>query len=367
MRKSGPLAGIRIVEFGGIGPGPYCGMLLADLGADVLLIDRPGGAYAAYGFDPRRDFMQRGKSWITLDLKQPEDLETALALIGRADAVIESSRPGVAERRGFGPADCLARNPALVYGRVTGWGQDGPYAQMAGHDINYIAISGVLDICGRPGEPPAIPHNFVGDMGGGGLLLAFGIVSAILEARQSGQGQVVDAAMIEGAASQLSGLLTLRAMGQFDDRRGHNSSCGAAPFYETYRTADDKYIAVGCIEPQFYAAFRQGAGLDDPAFDAQWDEDRWPAMKAGIAARIVEKTRAEWMAIFDADACVAPVMGIGEAASHPQNAARKVFMEPDGMLQPAPVPRFSRTPGAVSAPPTPGADTGEILRKWGVS
>lgn len=366
--RSGPLTGIKVVEFAGLGPGPFCGMLLADLGAEVVQIDRPGGAMAAFSAaDPQRNILNRGKRSVILDLKQPEDRETALKLADRADAVIEANRAGVAERLGIGPDVCLARNPKLVYGRVTGWGQTGPLAEWAGHDINYIALAGALHMCGRTGERPAIPQNFVADMGGGGLYLAFGMVAALLEARQSGQGQVVDAAMIEGVALQLSVVLTLRAFGQFDDRRGTGFIGGGAHFYEVYETKDGEHIAVGAIEPQFYRTFLREAGLVDPAFNAQWDRARWPALKEKVAARMRERTREDWMQTFSSEACVAPVLAPSEAEQHPQMAARGVFMRDGEVLQPAPGPRFSRTPGAVCAPPPrPGADTADVLRDWGV-
>lgn len=367
--RKGPLTGLRIVEFAGLGPGPFCGMLLADLGAEVVQIDRPEGALAAYNVaDQRRNFLNRGKRSVVLDLKRPDEREIALGLVERADAVIEANRAGVAERLGIGPEVCLARNPRLVYGRVTGWGQTGPLADRAGHDINYIALAGALHVCGREGEKPAIPQNFVADMGGGGLYLAFGMTAALLEARQSGRGQVVDAAMIEGTALQLSILLTLRAFGQFDDRRGGSFIGGGAPFYEVYETKDGAYLAVGAIEPAFYRAFLRDAGLDDPAFDAQWDRARWPALRAAVAARLRERTRDDWMERFGSESCVAPVLGLSEVEQHPHMAARGVFMRDGEVLQPAPGPRFSRTPGAVSTPPPrPGADWEAVLRDWGVA
>jgi len=358
----GPLKGLTIVEFAGIGPGPYCGMLLADLGAEVIQIDRPSGATGAYGLDPTRDILNRGRRSVVLDLKNPGDVEKALKLVETADAVIEANRPGVAERLGFGPETCLARNPRLVYGRVTGWGQTGPLAQAPGHDINYIALAGALHILGREGERPAIPANFVGDMGGGGLLLAFGIACAIIEAKTSGKGQVVDAAMIEGAASQLSATLTMRAMGRFSETRGTNFSDGGAHFYEVYETADHKYLAVGCIEPAFYKAFCADAGFEDPEFAKQMDSRAWPSLKEKTAARLATKTRDEWLEIFSAAACVSPVLSLSELEANPHLAERGTYFNDNGVLQPAPVPKFSRTPGAVSSPPRPlGADTEEVL------
>jgi alpha-methylacyl-CoA racemase len=290
-----------------------------------------------------------------------------LKIIDRADALIEGNRPGVCERLGIGPDVCLKRNPRLVYGRVTGWGQTGPMADRAGHDINYIALAGALYICGREGEHPAIPQNYVGDMAGGGLLLAFGVVCAMLEASRSGKGQIIDAAMIDGAASQISALLMMRAMGRFSDERGTNMGDGGAHFYEVYKTADGKYLAVGAIEPAFYSAFRQDAGLDDPAFDAQMDRTRWPALKKMVAARIATKTRDEWTQIFSKEACVAPVLSLSEVQDDPHLRARKVYLE-DDPLQPAPIPKFSRTPGGVAcSPPAPGQDADSVLMEWDIA
>ena len=369
MRKrSGPLAGLKVIEFAGLGPGPFCGMLLADLGAEVVQIDRPGGAMAAFAVsDHRRNILNRGKRSVVLDLKKSEELEIALKLVDRADGVIEANRAGVAERLGIGPDVCLARNPRLVYGRVTGWGQTGPLADWAGHDINYIALAGALHVCGREGETPAIPQNFVADMGGGGLYLAFGMLAALLEARQSGKGQVVDAAMIEGVALQLSAVLALRAFGAIDDRRGTGPIGGGAHFYEVYETKDGQHLAVGAIEPQFYRTFLKEAGLDDPIFEAQWDRARWPMLKEQVAARLKERTRDDWVATFSSEACVAPVLSLAEVDQHPHMAARGVFFHDGEVMQPAPGPRFSRTPGAVSAPPSrPGEDTQDVLRDWGI-
>lgn len=364
-RYQGPLKGLRIVELAGIGPGPYCGMLLSDLGAEVVQVDRPGGAAAAYGLDPSRDILNRGRRSIVLDLRNPESRDELLALVDRADGLIEANRPGVAERLGIGPELCLARNPRLVYGRVTGWGQTGPMADRVGHDINYIALAGALALCGRPGEPPVIPQNLVGDMAGGGLLLAFGMVSALLEATRSGKGQIVDAAMIDGVASLLAAMLTMRAQGRFDGEPGTHFGDGGAHFYQTYRTADGKYLSVGAIEPAFYAAFRDGAGLTDSEFDAQFDESRWPDLKQKVARRIAEKTRDEWMERFSPDACVAPVLTLAEVEHHPHNAARANFLRDGDVLQPAPVPRFSRTPGAIASRPNEHrTDAATVLRDW---
>lgn len=366
--RQGPLTGLKLVEFAGLGPGPFCGMLLADLGAEVVQIDRPGSSTKHYGFDPARNLLHRGRRSIVLDLKQPGDVEKALRLIEQADAVIEANRPGVAEKLGVGPGVCLGRNPRLVYGRITGWGQAGPRAQDAGHDINYIALSGALHTIGPAGEPPAIPNNFVGDMGGGGLFLAFGILAAVIEARQSGRGQVVDAAMVDGAALQLMGSLTLLANGQFTDRRGTQMADGGSHFYQVYRTRDGGFYSVGAIEPQFHAALRAGLGFaDDPDFDRQMDPAMWPVLKARMAARFAEKTRAEWDAILPGDACAAPVLTTAEIAADPHLAARGTYVAPEGVLQAAPGPRFSRTPGAIAnPPPQPGADTASVFNDWGI-
>jgi alpha-methylacyl-CoA racemase len=368
LNHQGPLSGLKIVELAGIGPGPYCGMLLADLGAEVIQIDRPGGATAQYGIDATKDILNRGKRSVILDLKDPNGLQTALALIAKADALIESNRPGVAEKLGLGPDVCLARNPRLVYGRITGWGQTGPMAKWAGHDIDYIALSGALYACGNGDHPPAIPGNFVGDMGGGGIFVAFGITSALIHAQRTGKGQVVDAAMIEGAASQMAGMMTMKAIGRYDDRRGTHMSDGGSHFYNVYTCKDGKYVAVGCIEPQFYASFRKGAALTDPEFDAQMDAARWPSLKQKVASRIAEKTRDEWMRIFDSEACVAPILAPSEVEHHPHMAERQAYIRIDDVLQPAPGPKFSLTPGAVArAPVNRGADTEAVLKEWGIA
>ena len=364
----GPLKGVRVVELAGLGPGPFCGMLLSDLGADVIRIDRKSGGGAPIAMDPTKDVLSRGRRSIALDLKNPETIEVVLGLVAKADMLIEGFRPGVTERMGLGPDVCLARNPRLVYGRMTGWGQSGPLAQTAGHDINYIALSGALGLIGRAGERPLPPLNLVGDMGGGGLLLAFGLVCALVEARGSGQGQVVDAAMIDGAATQLSGILSMRAMGYWRDQRGTNLGDTGAHFYEVYETADGGHMAVGAIEPQFYAALAKGAQLDPDIFGRQMDGRRWPEMKERLAEVFRTKTRAEWEAIFDGtDACVTPVLSLDEAAAHPHMRARQVYLE-DGPLQAAPAPRFSRTPGAIAGPPpAPGQHSREVLGDWGVA
>jgi len=367
--RNGPLAGLKVVEFAGLGPGPFCGMLLSDLGAEVVQIERPGGATRHYGFDPMRNLLNRGRRSVVLDLKREEGVETALRLVERADAVIEAHRPGVAEKLGIGPEACLSRNPRLVYGRVTGWGQDGPRARDAGHDINYIALAGALHTIGPADGPPAIPNNFVDDMGGGGLFLAFGILAAIHEAQRSGMGQVVDAAMVDGAALQLMGSLTLLANGQFSDHRGTQMADGGSHFYQVYRTKDGGFYTVGAIEPQFHAALRDALGFgSDPDFDRQMDPAAWPVLKAKMAARFAERTRAEWDTILPADACAAPVLATAEIRDDPHLAARGTYVSPGGTLQAAPGPRFSRTPGGIANPPRePGADTQAVFEDWGIT
>jgi alpha-methylacyl-CoA racemase len=363
----GPLHGVKIVELAGLGPAPFCGMLLADMGADVIRIDRKSGGGAPIAIDPKLDVLNRGRRSVAMDLKKPEAIEALLSLVEKADIFIEGFRPGVTERMGVGPDACLARNPRLVYGRMTGWGQTGPLAQTAGHDINYIAISGALGLIGRKGENPLPPSNLVGDMGGGGLFLAFGLMCALLEARTSGQGQVVDAAMIEGAALQMSSTFAMRAMGHHRDQRGANLGDTGAHFYEVYETSDGGYMAVGAIEPQFYAALCKGAELDPAVFGKQMNPKGWDALKLELAKIFKTKTRAEWEAIFTGtEACVSPVLSLSEVKDYPHNQARGVFIDNDGVLQAAPGPRMSRTPGAISRPPpTPGQHTREAMRDWG--
>ena len=362
----GPLTGVRIIELAGIGPAPFCGMLLADLGADVLRIDRKSGGARSIEIDPAADIMNRGRRSIAMDLKHPAAIAALLELVETADVLIEGFRPGVTERMGVGPEACLARNKRLVYGRMTGWGQTGPLAQSAGHDINYLSLSGALHMIGRRGEKPVPPLNLVGDMGGGGLYLAFGVMCALFEAQRSGLGQVVDAAMVEGAALQMAAILTMRAMGHWRDERGANLTDSGAHFYEVYETSDGGYMAVGAIEPQFYALLVQGAGLDAERFTRQMDASGWDDLKRELGDIFKTKTRAEWERIFDGtDACVTPVLAAGELAAHPHNRARGVYLD-DGILQPAPGPRFSRTPGAIRRPPPlPGQHTDEALADWG--
>jgi alpha-methylacyl-CoA racemase len=375
--RSGPLSGIKIIELAGIGPAPFTCMMLADAGAQVLRLERaPAGAveageeFAKSGAGSYWDLLNRSRSSVGIDLKNPDALELVLGLVEQADGLIEGFRPGVAERLGVGPDTCFARNKRLVYGRMTGWGQDGPMASMAGHDIDYIAIGGALWSIGRADSAPVPPLNLVGDFGGGGLLLAFGMVAALLEAARSGEGQVVDAAMVDGAASLMTMIHAFHRHGLWNDERGANMLDTGAPFYEVYETADDKWMAVGGIETQFYAELIRGLGLEgDPSFPPQMSRDQWPAMKARFAETFKSKTRDEWSAIFDGtDACVVPVLSPWEAHLHPHNVARSTFVEVNGTVQPAPAPRFSRTPSAISKPPSPpGADTISALVEWGVS
>jgi alpha-methylacyl-CoA racemase len=357
----GPLSGVKIVEFAGIGPGPFCGMLLSDLGADVVRIDRKGG-----GRGSKFDVTARGRRSVALDLKTPEAVEACLTLMERADAAFEGFRPGVMERLGLGPEVALKRNPKLVYGRMTGWGQFGPLAQAAGHDINYIAITGALAAIGLD-DKPIPPLNLVGDFGGGALYLAFGLLAGIISARTTGQGQVVDCAMTDGAASLMSMFYGMLASGAWCEGREGNLLDGGAHFYGNYKCKDDQWVSLGSIEPQFYALLLEKAGLDDPQFKLQMSREDWPALKEKLTAVIKTKTRDEWTALMEGtDVCFGPVMGLKEAASHPHNAARETFVTIDGVVQPAPAPRFSATPGAIQAPPPAiGADNEAALADWG--
>jgi alpha-methylacyl-CoA racemase len=363
---SGPLTGVKIVEIAGIGPGPFGALMLADMGAEVVRVDRATSVRDQAPDAPAWDLLNRGRRSIAVDLKSAEGVETVLRLADQADGLIEGFRPGVAERLGIGPDVCLARNERLVYGRMTGFGQDGPYASMAGHDINYIALAGALHPIGRRGEAPVPPLNLVGDFGGGGMLLAFGMVCGILEARSSGRGQVIDAAMVDGAAVLTTMLYAFRSIGAWTDERGTNVLDTGSHFYDVYRCADGEYISLGSIEPQFYAEMCEKLGLD-PADTPQGDKSRWPELKERVAAVVATRTRAEWCAVLDgSDVCFAPVLSLAEAHEHPHNAHRGTFTDVAGVVQPAPAPRFSRTPGAVSRPPShPGQHTDEILGDWG--
>ena len=363
----GALDGVRVIELAGIGPGPFCGMMLAEQGAEVIQVDR---AAAVRGGDPARppgNVNGRGRRSIGVDLKSPEGVETVLRLVEGAGMVFEGFRPGVAERLGVGPDDCLARNPAIVYGRMTGWGQDGPYSSMAGHDINYIALAGVLAHIGRSDSGPVPPMNLVGDFGGGGMYLAYGMVCALLEARNSGKGQVVDAAMVDGAASLMSFIHGMLASGFHSPERGTNLLDTGAHFYDVYECADGGWISLGSIEPQFYAELLDKLGLDAERFGKQNDRDLWPELSAEIAAVVRMKTRDEWDAILEgSDVCYAPVLTVDEAIRHPHNVARGTFIDVGGITQPGPAPRLSRTPGEVRRPPAhAGQHTDEVLSEAG--
>ncbi|OYD66677.1 CaiB/BaiF CoA transferase family protein [Rhodococcus sp. OK302] len=362
---SGPLAGLRIVELGGIGPGPFCGMLLADQGADVIRIDRRSDA----GTQSGHPVLHRNRRSVALDLKDPQDVEAVLRIIETADAVIEGFRPGVTERLGLGPETCLARNPKLVYGRMTGWGQDGPLAQEPGHDLNYIALTGALAAMGIEGEVPPVPLNLVGDMGGGGMLLALGLTTAMLRAQIDGRGQVVDAAMTDGTAVQLALIHGLVVRDRWVDKRASNMFDGGAPFYRNYRCADGGFMAVGCVEPQFYAATLRVLGLtEDPLFAQQHNRDAWPAMADRLAEIFATHSRQEWDAAFDLQgACVSPVLNFEEAAAHPHNVSRATFGTfGDGFVQPNPAPRYSETPAATPRPaPLIGEHTDQVLAEIG--
>jgi len=362
----GPLEGIKIIEVAGIGPGPFCGMMLADMGAEVIRVDRVGGGLG--GAIPN-DVMNRNRRSVAVNLKSPEGAETVLKLCEHADAIFEGFRPGVAERLGIGPDECLKRNPKIVYGRMTGWGQDGPMAQAAGHDINYISLSGALHAIGREGEKPVPPLNLVGDFGGGGMYLAFGMVCALLEAQKSGKGQVVDAAMVDGSASLMSMFFTFKNMGMFNEERGTNMLDGATHFYDTYETKDGKWISLGSIEPQFYKLLIEKANLDAKQFAPQMVVDKWPELKTELTEVFLSKTRDEWCDIMEGtDVCFAPVLSINEAVDHPHNKARETFVEVNGVAQPAPAPRFSRTkPEIRNSARLAGQDTQEVLSSWGFS
>lgn len=357
----GPLQGVRVVQIASMAPAPFGCMMLSDLGAEVLTVERP---VESAGITSPRGVFDRGQRSIEVDLKDPAGAETLLRLIEPADVLIEGFRPGATERLGIGPKDCHERNPKLIYGRMTGWGQEGPLAQRAGHDINYIALAGALEPMGRPGEPPAPPLNLIGDFAGGGLLLAMGIVSALFERERSGQGQVVDSAMVDGAGLLTSFIHGMHANGLWQEERGTNLFDGTAAFYDTYETADGKYVAVGCLEPHLYAELRDKLGLSGVELPAQFDLDAAPQLKQRIGAVFKSRTRDEWAEVFaDSDACVTPVLSPWEAHHHEHHVARGSFVEVDGVRQPAPAPRFSRTPG--SSPVPSSDDAAELLQKWG--
>ena len=365
----GPLNGIKILEIAGIGPGPFAAMMLADMGADIIRVDRAQSVMGGDPAAPPADVLNRGRRSVAVDLKNPDGVETLLTLVESADALIAGFRPGVAERLGFGPEVCLERNPALVFGRMTGWGQTGPYAQAAGHDINYIALAGALEPIGRAGQKPLPPLNLVGDFGGGGMLLAFGVVCALLEAKSSGEGQVVDAAMVDGAAVLMTMFHAFSAMGIWEPERGTNLLDTGAHFYEVYETSDAKYVSIGSIEPQFYAELLRLTGLaDDESMPRQMDRSAWPDLKERFEALFKTKTRDEWCEIMEhTDVCFAPVLSIAEAPHHPHNVERGTFVERNGVVQPAPAPRFSRTAPEIQRPPSfAGQHTDEALADWGV-
>ncbi len=365
----GVLSGYKIIEFAGIGPAPMCAMLLSDMGAEVLRIDRAEDANLGIPTDSKYSVLNRGRRSVAVDLKRKEGTAVALKLIERADALIEGFRPGVMERLGLGPEQCLARNPRLVYGRMTGWGQEGPLAQAAGHDINYIALIGALHSIGRKGEAPVPPLNLVGDFGGGGVYLALGVVAGLLEAQKSGKGQVIDVAMIDGAASLMAAIYGLRAAGVWSDQRGENILDTGAHYYNVYETRDGKYVAIGSIEPKFYAELLRLTGLESERLPRQNDRSTWPALQERLVAIFRTKTRDEWCRLMEgSEVCFAPVLSMQEAPSHSHNRERGTFVECEGVVQPAPAPRFSRTPSTIQRPPArPGEHTEEALREWGFS
>jgi alpha-methylacyl-CoA racemase len=363
---------LRVIEMVGIGPCPFAAMMLADMGAEVIRIDRKPDPDAPNPYPmlgTKFDVMARGRRSLALDLKDPRARQLLLDLVAKADVLVEGFRPGVMERLGLGPDACLDRNPRLVYGRVTGWGQSGPLSRAAGHDLNYVALSGMLHAMGRADSPPAPPLNLVGDFGGGAMMLAFGVVCAVLEAKNSGKGQVVDAAMTDGAALLGAMMYGLRAFGSWSDEREANLLDGGAPFYDCYACADGKMISIGAIEPQFYAQLLELAGAEDPQFRKQWRQADWPELKRKFTALFATRTRDDWCALLEGtDVCFAPVLDMAEAPHHPHNAARATFVERDGVTQPAPAPRFSRTPADIGSPPsTPGQDSARVLADWGWS
>jgi alpha-methylacyl-CoA racemase len=368
----GPLTGLKVIEVAGIGPAPFAAMMLSDMGADVIRVDRSANALGGDPDNPPADVFNRGRRSLALDLKSAGGVATLLDLVAQADALVEGFRPGVAERLGFGPDVCLQRNPRLVFGRMTGWGQDGPYAPTAGHDINYIALAGVLEHLGRAGQKPTPPINLVGDFGGGGMLLAFGVVCGLLEAQRSGQGQVVDAAMVDGSASLMTMMWAMKAMGIWSDERGTNMLDTAAHFYDTYECSDGRFVSIGSIEPQFYAQLLEHTGLArvyaerGEELPHQMDRSRWPELKERLAEIFAGRTRDEWCEVMEGtDICFAPVLSMDEATRHPHNVERATFVEVAGVTQPAPAPRFGRTPGEIQRPPAhTGQHTDEILADW---
>ena len=367
----GPLSGYRIIEIAGIGPGPFAAMMLADMGAEVIRVERAQSVKGAAPATAHWDTLLRGRKNIAIDLKNPQGVEALLQLVEKADAIIEGFRPGVMERLGIGPTECAKRNPKIVFGRMTGWGQDGPYAPLAGHDINYIALAGALAHFSRAGEAPVPPLNMVGDFGGGGMFLAFGVVCALLETQKSGKGQVIDAAMIDGSATLMSMFWAMKSIGMFNENApGTNLLDTGAHFYDVFQCQDDKYISIGSIEPQFYALLLEKTGLtNDPAFAKQMDPSQWPTLKAKLQVVIKQKTQAQWCAIMEGtDVCFAPVLTMTEATQHPHHIARNTFINIAGVTQPAPAPRFSRTSPETPTPPAhAGQHSTQILNEWGIS
>ena len=367
----GPLSGYRIIEIAGIGPGPFAAMMLADMGAEVIRVERAQSVKGEAPATAHWDTLLRGRKNIAIDLKNPQGVEALLQLVEKADAIIEGFRPGVMERLGIGPTECAKRNPKIVFGRMTGWGQDGPYAPLAGHDINYIALAGALAHFSRAGEAPVPPLNMVGDFGGGGMFLAFGVVCALLETQKSGKGQVIDAAMIDGSATLMSMFWAMKSIGMFNENApGTNLLDTGAHFYDVFQCQDDKYISIGSIEPQFYALLLEKTGLtNDPAFAKQMDPSQWPMLKAKLQVVIKQKTQAQWCAIMEGtDVCFAPVLTMTEATQHPHHIARNTFINIAGVTQPAPAPRFSRTSPETPTPPAhAGQHSTQILNEWGIS
>ena len=369
MAASGPLVGYKVIELAGIGPNPMCAMMLADMGAEVVRVDRLSDSGLGIKVDPKYSLLNRGRCSIAVDLKQPEGIALVLDLVAQADALIEGFRPGVTERLGIGPEACLARNPKLVYGRVTGWGQTGSLAKAAGHDINYIALTGAAYAIGRGDQPPSPPLNLVGDFGGGGMLLALGVVAALLEAQKSGKGQVVDAAMTDGAAALMTALYGLHGSGYWTDERQANILDGGAHFYNAYETSDGKFISIASIEAKFYQEFLERTGYADEGHAAHGDRTQWAGNREQMAAMFRSKTQAEWCEILEGtDVCFAPILSLTDAPHHPHNVERGTFVDRDGVMQPAPAPRFSRTPSAIQrSPSADGADTDDVLQRWGFS
>ena len=369
MAASGPLVGYKIIELAGIGPNPMCAMMLADMGAEVIHVDRIVDSGLGINLDPKYMLLNRGRRSIAVDLKSPEGVDLVLRLISESDALIEGFRPGVTERLGLGPDVCMARNEKLVYGRVTGWGQHGTLAKAAGHDINYISLTGAAYAIGKEGQPPSPPLNLVGDFGGGGMLLALGVVAALLEAQKSGKGQVVDAAMTDGASILMTALYGMHGAGSWSDKRESNFLDGGAHFYNAYETSEGQFISIASLESKFYAEFLELTGFDDPNHTAHQDKGLWSENRVKMAELMKTKTRKEWCELLEGtDVCFAPILSLSEAPSHPHNVSRNTFVENSGVIQPAPAPRFSRTPSQIqSAPSVPGSDTEAVLSDWGFS